>query len=129
MREGTIKPRHQDLSWFGYEAILRPTPLLEYPTRDFTISTSSFQAKKTIYTSLTLRDGFRVEVDVRVIEVDDVSLVDGVFDGAFGGEGEKDVVIGESVVVTSSSLEMLINSCLGRIMVSLNFLEGLEEEA
>nr|GEV77463.1 reverse transcriptase domain-containing protein [Tanacetum cinerariifolium] len=31
--------------------------------------------------------------------------------------------------VTSSSLEMLTNSCLGGIMVSLIFLEGLKEEA
>ncbi|GJW42925.1 hypothetical protein Tco_0071724 [Tanacetum coccineum] len=53
MREGTIKPRHQDLKWFGYEALLRPTPLPEYPTRDFTMSTSSLQAEKTVYTSLT----------------------------------------------------------------------------
>ncbi|GKF43714.1 hypothetical protein Tco_0130266 [Tanacetum coccineum] len=36
---------------------------------------------------------------------------------------------GEGVVVTSSSLEMLTNSYLGGIMVSLIFLEGLEEEA
>nr|GEU40403.1 hypothetical protein [Tanacetum cinerariifolium] len=64
-----------------------------------------------------------------VPKVDDVSLVDGVFDGAFGEEGEEDVVTGEGVVVTSSSLEMLTNSCLGGIMVSLIFLEGLEEEA
>ncbi|GJU12912.1 hypothetical protein Tco_1135308 [Tanacetum coccineum] len=64
-----------------------------------------------------------------VPKVEDVSLVDGVFDGAFGGEGEEDVVMGEGVVVTSSSLEMLTNSCLGGIMVSLIFLEGLEEEA
>nr|GFB47734.1 hypothetical protein [Tanacetum cinerariifolium] len=35
----------------------------------------------------------------------------------------------EGVVVTSSSLEMLTNSCLRGIMVSLIFLEGLEEEA
>ncbi|GKE67171.1 hypothetical protein Tco_1521332, partial [Tanacetum coccineum] len=35
----------------------------------------------------------------------------------------------EGVVVTSSSLEILTNSCLGGIMVSLIFLEGLEEEA
>nr|GEW30179.1 hypothetical protein [Tanacetum cinerariifolium] len=60
------------------------------------------------------RDDFGVEVDVRVLEVDDLSLVDGVFDGAFGGEGEEDVVMGEGVVVTSSSLEMLTNSCLGK---------------
>nr|GEX95085.1 hypothetical protein [Tanacetum cinerariifolium] len=35
---------------------------------------------------------------------------------------------GEGVVVTSSSLEMSTNSCLGEKMVSLIFLEGLEEE-
>nr|GFB49772.1 hypothetical protein [Tanacetum cinerariifolium] len=64
-----------------------------------------------------------------VPKVDDVSLVDGVFNGAFGGDGEEDVVIGEGVVVTSSSLEMLTKSCLGGIMISLIFLEGLEEEA
>nr|GEU33810.1 hypothetical protein [Tanacetum cinerariifolium] len=64
-----------------------------------------------------------------VPKVDDVSLVDGVFDGAFGREGEKDVVIGEGMVVTSSSLEMLTNSCLDEIMVSLIFLEVLKEEA
>ncbi|GJW54045.1 hypothetical protein Tco_0098130 [Tanacetum coccineum] len=45
------------------------------------------------------------------------------------GVGDEEVVVGEGVVVTSSSLEMLTNSCLGGIMVSLIFLEGLEEEA
>ncbi|GKB91381.1 reverse transcriptase domain-containing protein [Tanacetum coccineum] len=35
----------------------------------------------------------------------------------------------EGVVVISSSLDMLTNSCLGGIMVSLIFLEGLDEEA
>ncbi|GJR85212.1 hypothetical protein Tco_0209223, partial [Tanacetum coccineum] len=54
---------------------------------------------------------------------------DGVFDGAFGGVGDEEVVVGEGVVVISSSLEMLTNSCLGGIMVNLIFLEGLEEEA
>ncbi|GJR92222.1 hypothetical protein Tco_1509538 [Tanacetum coccineum] len=43
--------------------------------------------------------------------------------------GEEEVVVGEGVVVTSSSLEMLTNNCLGGIMVSLIFLEGLDEEA
>nr|GEV79391.1 hypothetical protein [Tanacetum cinerariifolium] len=47
----------------------------------------------------------------------------------FGGVGDDEVVVGKGVVVTSSSLEMLVNSCLGGIMVSLIFLEGLEEEA
>ncbi|GJS96991.1 hypothetical protein Tco_0803959 [Tanacetum coccineum] len=60
---------------------------------------------------------------------DDVSLVDGVYNGAFGGDGEEDVVIGEGMVVASSLLEMLTKSCLGGMMVSLIFLEGLEEEA
>ncbi|GJY05464.1 hypothetical protein Tco_0371404 [Tanacetum coccineum] len=55
--------------------------------------------------------------------------VDVVFDGAFGGVGDEEVVVREGVVVTSSSLEMLTNSCVGGIMVSLIFLEGLEEEA
>ncbi|GJZ32794.1 hypothetical protein Tco_0578230 [Tanacetum coccineum] len=81
------------------------------------------------------KDDFEMELGLRVLEeelvpkVEDVSLVNGVFDGAFGGDGEKDVVIGKGVVVASSSLEILTKSCLGRMMVSLIFLEGLEEEA
>ncbi|GKB42699.1 hypothetical protein Tco_0887641 [Tanacetum coccineum] len=55
--------------------------------------------------------------------------VDVVFDGALGALGEEEVVMGEGVVVTSSSLEILTNNCLGGIMVSLIFLEGLDEEA
>ncbi|GKC05066.1 hypothetical protein Tco_0996676, partial [Tanacetum coccineum] len=54
---------------------------------------------------------------------------DVVFDVAFGGVGDEEVVVGEGVVVISLSLDMLINSCLGGIMVSLIFLEGLEKEA
>nr|GEW18312.1 hypothetical protein [Tanacetum cinerariifolium] len=42
---------------------------------------------------------------------------------------DEEVVVGEGVVVTSSSLEMLTNSCLAGIMVSLIFLKELEEEA
>ncbi|GKC93546.1 hypothetical protein Tco_1158988, partial [Tanacetum coccineum] len=55
--------------------------------------------------------------------------VDMVFDGAFGGVGDEEVVVREGVVVISSSLDMLTNSYLGGIMVSLIFLEGLDEEA
>ncbi|GJU03623.1 hypothetical protein Tco_1113961 [Tanacetum coccineum] len=55
--------------------------------------------------------------------------MDVVFDGAFGGVRDEEVVVGEGVVVISSSLEMLTNSFLGGIMVSLIFLEGLDEEA
>ncbi|GKE11359.1 zinc finger, CCHC-type containing protein [Tanacetum coccineum] len=64
-----------------------------------------------------------------MVEVDDVSLVDGVFDSAFGGDGEEDFVMGKRVVVSSSSLERSTKCCLGGIVVSLIFLEGLEEEA
>nr|GEU55424.1 hypothetical protein [Tanacetum cinerariifolium] len=64
-----------------------------------------------------------------VPKVDDVSLVDGVFDGAFGGDGEEDFVVGEGVAVSSSLLDMFTKSCLGGMIVSLIFLEGLEEEA
>ncbi|GJZ51095.1 hypothetical protein Tco_0605610 [Tanacetum coccineum] len=52
-----------------------------------------------------------------------------IFDGAFGGDGEEDFVMGEGVVVPSSSVDMSTKSCLGGMMVSLIFLEGLEEEA
>nr|GEY94965.1 hypothetical protein [Tanacetum cinerariifolium] len=45
------------------------------------------------------------------------------------GEVDQNAKQCEGVVVTSSSLEMLTNNCLGGIMVSLIFLEGLEEEA
>ncbi|GJU00501.1 RNA-directed DNA polymerase, eukaryota [Tanacetum coccineum] len=55
--------------------------------------------------------------------------VDMVFDGAFGGVRDEEVVVREGVVVISSSLDMLTNSYLGGIMVSLIFLEGLDEEA
>ncbi|GJZ65068.1 hypothetical protein Tco_0621764 [Tanacetum coccineum] len=37
-----------------------------------------------------------------VPNVEEVSLVEGVFDGAFGGDGEEEVIMGEGVVVTSS---------------------------
>nr|GEZ05488.1 hypothetical protein [Tanacetum cinerariifolium] len=55
--------------------------------------------------------------------------VDIVFDGAFGGARDEEVVVGECVVVIPSSLDMLTNNCLGGIMVSLIFLEELDEEA
>ncbi|GJX36705.1 hypothetical protein Tco_0248262 [Tanacetum coccineum] len=57
-----------------------------------------------------------------------INKVDVVFDGAFRGVGDEEVFVGEGVVVISSSLDMLINSCLGGIMMSLIFLEGLDEE-
>ncbi|GKA39682.1 retrovirus-related pol polyprotein from transposon TNT 1-94 [Tanacetum coccineum] len=53
----------EQVKMFGYEALLRPTPLPEYPTRDFTMSTSSLQAEKTIYTSLTLFSNNKLNVE------------------------------------------------------------------
>ncbi|GJV82602.1 MAK10-like protein [Tanacetum coccineum] len=47
----------------------------------------------------------------------------------FGGDGEEDFVMREGVVVSSSSLDMFTKSYLGGMMVSLIFLEGLEEDA
>ncbi|GKB79315.1 hypothetical protein Tco_0946210, partial [Tanacetum coccineum] len=43
-------------------------------------------------------------------------------------ELEMKKLLGEGVVVISSSLDMLTNSWLGGIMVSLILLEGLDEE-
>ncbi|GJV93493.1 hypothetical protein Tco_1541306 [Tanacetum coccineum] len=54
--------------------------------------------------------------------------VDVVFDGTFGGVVDEEVIVGEGVVVISSLLDMLTNSYLGGIMMSLIFLEGLDEE-
>ncbi|GJX12082.1 hypothetical protein Tco_0201941, partial [Tanacetum coccineum] len=67
--------------------------------------------------------------DEVVPKVDDVSLVDGFFYSAFGGDGDENFVIGEGVFVSSSSWVKSTKSFLGGIMVSLIFLKGLEEEA
>nr|GEW84446.1 hypothetical protein [Tanacetum cinerariifolium] len=44
-------------------------------------------------------------------------------------DGDEDFVIGEGVAVSSSSLVKSTKSCLGGMMVSLIFLEGLEKGA
>nr|GEV30162.1 zinc finger, CCHC-type [Tanacetum cinerariifolium] len=77
----------------------------------------------------SILEGFDLNKEDVVPNVEEVSLVDGVFDGAFGRDREKEVVMREGVLVTSSLLEMLTKSCLGGMMVSLIFIEGLEEEA
>nr|GEW65875.1 hypothetical protein [Tanacetum cinerariifolium] len=41
--------------------------------------------------------GFDSKEDKVVPKVNDVSLVDGVFDGAFSGDGDEDYVIGEGL--------------------------------
>nr|GEY50430.1 hypothetical protein [Tanacetum cinerariifolium] len=79
-------------------------------------------------------DDFGFELGVMVLEeeivpnVEEVSLVNEVFYGAFGGDGEEEVILGEGVVGKSSSLEMLTKSYLGGMLVS-GILKGLEEEA
>ncbi|GJZ57187.1 hypothetical protein Tco_0612681 [Tanacetum coccineum] len=89
-----------------YEALLRPTPLLGYPTLDLTMQQAPFRRRKPFTHHLHV-----------------------VFNNALGGVRDEEVVVGEGVVVISLSLDMLTNSCLGGIMVSLIFLEGLDEEA
>ncbi|GJR72837.1 reverse transcriptase domain-containing protein [Tanacetum coccineum] len=63
--------------------------------------------------------GFDSKEDKVVPKVDDVSLVDRVFDGAFGGDGDEDFIIGESVVVSSSSWVKSTKSFLGGMMDSM----------
>ncbi|GJX97671.1 hypothetical protein Tco_0353469 [Tanacetum coccineum] len=51
------------------------------------------------------------------------------FDGAFGGVRDEEVVVGEGMVVTSSSLDMLTNN-YSRGLSDLIFLEeAIDEEA
>ncbi|GJY28725.1 hypothetical protein Tco_0404492 [Tanacetum coccineum] len=52
--------------------------------------------------------------------------VDVVFDGAFKGVGDKKVVVGEGVVVISSSLDMLTNNCLEGIMIPKGVCQNAE---
>ncbi|GJR71581.1 hypothetical protein Tco_0083946 [Tanacetum coccineum] len=80
--------------------------------------------------SLSEEKVVEVVVEMVVMECHECDQKDGYgFDGAFGGVRDEEVVVGEGVVVISSSLDMLTNSCLGGIMLSLIFLEGLDEDA
>ncbi|GKD37246.1 hypothetical protein Tco_1257453, partial [Tanacetum coccineum] len=49
------------------------------------------------------KDDFEMEVDLMVLEEHPMGYQEKVFDGAFGGDGDNDFVIGEGVVVSSSS--------------------------
>ncbi|GJY68023.1 hypothetical protein Tco_0471005 [Tanacetum coccineum] len=53
--------------------------------------------------------------------------LDGLEEHPLGALGEEEAVVGEGVVVTSSSLEMLTNNCLGGIMGELLFFEGVDK--
>ncbi|GJZ43017.1 hypothetical protein Tco_0590272 [Tanacetum coccineum] len=72
--------------------------------------------------------GFKMEEGV-LSWLDEVSLVDGVFHGAFGEVGDEEVVVGEGVVRFSSSFVRSTKICFGGMMVSLIFLKPWEEEA
>ncbi|GKA31737.1 hypothetical protein Tco_0718042 [Tanacetum coccineum] len=92
-----------------------------------------------------MKDEYEVEVDLEVLKehpicfdsneeevvpkVDDVSLVDEVFDGAFSGDGDDDFVVGEGVVVSSSTFIKSTKSFLGGMIVILALLEGFDDEA
>ncbi|GJU24245.1 hypothetical protein Tco_1162866 [Tanacetum coccineum] len=70
-----------------YEALLRPTLLPEYPTRDFTMSTSSLQAEKSVYTLLMLFSDTKLNVE----SVPDVPKYDSKSDKeSWGDSGEDD---------------------------------------
>ncbi|GKA80113.1 hypothetical protein Tco_0786709, partial [Tanacetum coccineum] len=60
--------------------------------------------------------GFDSNEKEAVLKIDDVSSVDRVFDDAFVGYGEEGFVMGEGVVMSSSSLDMSTKSCLGGMM-------------
>ncbi|GJR91593.1 hypothetical protein Tco_0215604 [Tanacetum coccineum] len=71
---------------------------------------------------------YQLREESTLVPSDPDQTLDVVFDGAFGGVGDEEFIVGEGVVVISSSLDMLTYSCLRGIMVSLIFLEGLDEE-
>ncbi|GJR14323.1 hypothetical protein Tco_0796975 [Tanacetum coccineum] len=60
--------------------------------------------------------------------MEDVSLVDGVFDGALGGDGDEDLVIGEGVRVSSSSWFKSTKSFLGEIII-MEYLVKISKKA
>ncbi|GKC54163.1 hypothetical protein Tco_1076908 [Tanacetum coccineum] len=61
------------------------------------------------------------------MEDEEVAMVDGVFEGAFGVLGDKTWLFGKGFLV--SSLVRSMNSCFGGIMLIFGLLEGLEMEA
>nr|GEU41147.1 hypothetical protein [Tanacetum cinerariifolium] len=79
--------------------------------------------------SLNLSDGSLPMLQPRSSEVKFIKSSFQCHITIWGNVGDEEVVVGEGVVVIFSSLDMLTNSYLGGIMVSLIFLEGLDEEA
>ncbi|GJS80027.1 hypothetical protein Tco_0729908 [Tanacetum coccineum] len=72
----------------------------------------------------------KVELDLRVLEEHPMGYQEKRgSDGAFSGDGDEDFDIGEGVVVSLSSWVKSTKSFRSGMMISLTFLEGLEEEA
>ncbi|GJY53972.1 hypothetical protein Tco_0445636 [Tanacetum coccineum] len=67
------------------------------------------------------------EFSLEAMNDEEVALVDGVFDGAFGALSDESWCFGEGVLV--SSLVRSINNCLGGMMVIFGLLKGLEVKA
>ncbi|GJX47435.1 hypothetical protein Tco_0272625 [Tanacetum coccineum] len=61
------------------------------------------------------------------IEEDEVSLVDGVLEGALGALGDDSRSLGDGVIVSYFVKSM--KSCFGSMMVNFGFFDGLEMEA
>ncbi|GJU37810.1 hypothetical protein Tco_1186164 [Tanacetum coccineum] len=71
-----------------------------------------------------------VLIQRRVVpRVEDVSLVDGFLEGAFGGDGDDYFGMGHGVCMSSSSWVKSTKSFLDGMIVIFSFFEGLEEEA
>ncbi|GKD78443.1 hypothetical protein Tco_1341064 [Tanacetum coccineum] len=73
-------------------------------------------------------------VTSRVSALDGKKLVDGVLEDAFGGKCDEDFVVGEGVLVSSSSLVKYTKSCvqggfLGGMIASFSFFDGFDEKA
>ncbi|GJW63156.1 hypothetical protein Tco_0115040 [Tanacetum coccineum] len=69
-----------------------------------------------------------------VPKVEEVPLVDGVLEDAFGGKCDEDFVVGEDVLVSSSSLVKYTKSYvqggfLGGLIASFSFFDGFDEKA
>nr|GEW84145.1 hypothetical protein [Tanacetum cinerariifolium] len=69
--------------------------------------------------------GFDLKEGEVVPKLDDVSLVDGLFDGSFGGDEDEDFAIGEGVEVSSSSWVRSTKSFLSGIIDTFNLLGGI----
>ncbi|GJW22459.1 hypothetical protein Tco_0033081 [Tanacetum coccineum] len=68
------------------------------------------------------------DLSLEAIEDEEVALVDGVFEGAFGALGDKWWCVGNGVLVYTE-VQTQQNNCLGRMMLIFGLLDGLEVEA